>query len=130
MDEFHEIKQRLDKYGDKLSEHSTMHAMHIKDIGELKEQGVRVCKIMTETREEVVSKFSERFDSQDKLLQQLIADKHRKEGADAALQQSQKIETEKFSMRLQLIKLVPDLIKMLGYVGVGYMLIQQISPHK
>jgi uncharacterized membrane-anchored protein YhcB (DUF1043 family) len=126
MDEFHEIKQRLDKYGDKLSEHETMHAMHIKDIQELKDQGVRVCKLLTETKENLMT----RFDNQDTLLQQLLADKHRKEGAEAALQQSQKAEIEKFSMRIQLFKLVPDLIKMLGYVGVGYMLIQQISPHK
>jgi len=124
------VWQKIDEHTEKHTKADEKFAMINAFMDEQKRSNIATCKIMTETREEVMSTFNTRFDTQDKLLQQLLADKHRKEGAEAAIQQTQKAEIEKFSMRIQLFKLVPDLIKMLGYIGVGYMLIQQISPHK
>lgn len=130
MDDIHDIKQRLDKYGDKLSEHDTLHAMHSKDIIELKDQGVRVCKIMTETREEVMSTVNTRFDAQDKLLQQLLADKHRKEGEEAANKKNQQDADAKTAFRFSLINSLPNIMMLISFLAGIWVISQQFVPHK
>ncbi len=126
MDEFHEIKQRLYKYGDKLSEHDTMHAMHIKDISELKDQGISVCKLLTETKENLMT----RFDNQDTLLQQLLADKHRKEGEEAANKKNQKDADARTAFIFKLIDSIPNIFMVAAILAGIWAISQPFIPHK
>jgi hypothetical protein len=130
MDEFHEIKQRLDKYGDRLSGHDTMIAILTKDVEELEAQGIRVCKIMTETREEVMTTVNTRFDTQDNLLQQLLADKHRKEGEEAANKKNQQDADAKTAFRFKLIDSIPNIFMIAAVLAGIWAISQPFIPHK
>lgn len=100
------------------------------ELKQMKGDHSYICQTLKETEENMTAHFNSRMDQINNTLLELVAQKHRREGEEAALLRTRQDDHEKFNIRIQIFKAIPDLLKMLGYLAIGYALIQQITPHK
>lgn len=124
------VWRKIDEHTEKHTKSDEKFAMIHAFIDEQKRNNLATCKIMTETREEVMTTVNTRFDSQDTLLQQLLADKHRKEGEEEANRKNRLDEEAKTAFRFSLINSFPNIMMVLSFIAGLWLISQQFISHK